>query len=102
MKRGQRVKWTSHQEKLPSKSPALLGLTHMYLVKRSLTHNKYLTILFLEDNDSISAKYAAQILSLNLAQTFLHLNFLVTGLYSSSASYSFTLAPDPVSLSKNL
>ena len=51
-----------------------------------MTHNKYLTFLFLEHNDPISAKSAAQILSLNLASTFLLLNFLVTGLCNSSAS----------------
>ena len=37
--------------------------------------NKYLTFLFLEDNDPISAKSAAQLLSLNLAQTLLFLIF---------------------------
>ena len=40
-----------------------------------MTHNEYLTFLFLEDNDSISAKSAAQILSLNLAYTILLLDF---------------------------
>ena len=63
-----------------------------------MTHNKYLTFLFLEDNDSISAKSAAQILSLNLAYTFLLLNFLIADLRNSSASCSFTLIPDPVFL----
>ena len=58
-----------------------------------MTHNKYLTFLFFEDSDSISSKSAAKILSLNLAWTFLFLNFLVTSLCSSSASYLFTLAP---------
>ena len=67
-------------------------------MKTSMTHNKYLTFLFLEDNDSISAKSAAQILSLNLAYTFLLLNFLIAGLRNSSASCSFTLIPDPVFL----
>ena len=43
------------------------GLTHAYLVKTSVTHDKYLTFFFFEDNHSISAKSAAQILSLNLA-----------------------------------
>ena len=36
-------------------------------MKTSMTHNKYLTFLFLKDNDPISAKSVAQILSLNLA-----------------------------------
>ena len=39
------------------------GSTDAYLVKTSITHNKYLTFLFLEDSDSISAKSSAQILS---------------------------------------
>ena len=43
------------------------GLTYAYLVKTPMTHNKYLTLLFFENNDSISAKSAAQILSLNFA-----------------------------------
>ena len=43
------------------------GLTHTYLVKTSMTHNKYLTLLFFEENDSISAKSATQRLPLNLA-----------------------------------
>ena len=67
-----------------------------------MIHNKYLTLLFFVENDSISAKSAAQMLSLNLAQTFLLLNFLITGLWNSSASYSFTLISDPVFLSKVL
>ena len=63
-------------------------------MKTSMTHNKCLTFLFLEDNDSISARYAAQILSLNLAYTFLLLNFLTTGLCNSLASCSFTIIPE--------
>ena len=77
-------------------------LTYAYLVKTSMTHNKYLTFLFLEANYSVSAKSAAQILSLNLTYTFLLLNFVITGLCNSSASCSFTLIPDPVFLSNNL
>ena len=73
-----------------------------------MSHNKYLTFLFLEDNYPILAKSAAQILSLNLAKTFFLLNFLITGLSNSSATCSITLipallvaiAPDPVFLSK--
>ena len=42
-------------------------LTYAYLVKTSMTYNKCLTFLFLQDNDPISAKSAAQMLSLNLA-----------------------------------
>ena len=36
-----------------------------------MTHNKHLIFLFLEGNNTISAKSAAQILPLNLALTFL-------------------------------
>ena len=61
-----------------------------------MTHNKYLTFLCFEDSDSITAKSAAQILSLNLAYAFLLLNLLITGLCNSSGSYSYTLIPDPV------
>ena len=67
-----------------------------------MTHNEYLTFLFLEDNDSISAKSAAQILSSNLAYTFLLLDFLITGFCNSLGSGLFTLILDPVFLSKNL
>ena len=72
------------------------GLNHAYLLKISMTYsNKYFTVLFFEDNDSIAAKSASQILSLNLAYTFLLLNFLITGLCNSAGSCSFTLIPDP-------
>ena len=67
-----------------------------------MTHNKYLAFLFFEENDSISAKYAAQILSLNLTYTFLLFSFLITGLCNSSASCSFGLIAESVFLSKNL
>ena len=46
-------------------------LTHAYLVETSMTHNKcYLTFFFFEDNYPISAKSAAQILPLNLAEIY--------------------------------
>ena len=67
-----------------------------------MTQNKYLTFLFLEYNNSILAKSAAQILSSNLAYTFLLLNFLVTGLYNFLASCSVTHISDPIFLSKKL
>ena len=60
--------------------------------------HKYLTFLFLEDNDPVSAKSAAQILALNLTWSFLLLNFVITGLCNSSASCSFTPIPDLVFL----
>ena len=86
------------------------GLAHAYLMKRYMTCNKYLTFRLLEDNDPISAKSAAQTLSLNLTKTFHLLNFLITGICKSSASSSFKLTPtfvftiarDPVFLWKNV
>ena len=66
-----------------------------------MKRNKYLTFLFLDDNSPISATFAAQILSLNLAKLFF-LNFFITVLCNSSACYSFTLTPDRVFLQKNL
>ena len=65
-----------------------------------MTHNKYLTFLFLEDNNLISANSAAKILPLNLAYIFFVLNFLITFLCNSLAGFSFTLPLDPVFLSK--
>ena len=52
-------------------------------MKTFIAHNKYLMAQFLEDNDPISAKSAAQILSLNLAHPFLLLNFLIPSLCNS-------------------
>ena len=68
-------------------------LTQAYLVKTSTSHDKYLKPRFLEDNDTISVKSAAQILSLNLIYSFPLFNFLITGLSNSSASSSLTLTP---------
>ena len=70
------------------------GLFHAYLVKTSITHNQYLTFLFFEDNDAISAKSTAKILFSNVAYIFLYLNFLIIGLCNYLASFSFTLTPD--------
>ena len=42
----------------------------------SMTQNKHLTLLFVEDNDLISAKSADKILILNLGYTLHFLNFL--------------------------
>ena len=58
--------------------------------------NKYLIFLLFVDSDSISAKSAVQILSLNLTYAFLLLNFSVTGLCNYLASCSFTLILNPV------
>ena len=59
------------------------GLTQAYFMKTSIMHNKHLTPQFLEDNDLISAKSAAQILSLNFAYILVLWNFLITGLCNS-------------------
>ena len=67
-----------------------------------MTHNKYLTFLFLEDNYFISAKSPAQTLPQNLTYTFLLLNLLITSLCSSLVSCLFTLIPNTVFLSKHL
>ena len=57
------------------------------------TDNKYLTLLFLEDTDPISAESPSQILSTNLA-------FLISGLCNSSVSCQFIFTPDSAFLSK--
>ena len=66
-----------------------------------MTHNKYLTLLFYLDNDSISAKSATQILPVNLAYASLLLEFLIIGLCNSSTSSPFALTPNPVFSSKH-
>ena len=66
-----------------------------------MTHDKYLTSWFLEDNDPISAKSAAQILSLNYKYTFVLWNLLITSLSNSLASTLFTFVSDLIFLSKN-
>ena len=43
-----------------------IGPTQAYLTKISITHNKYLTLRYFEDNDSVSAKSAVQILNLKI------------------------------------
>ena len=68
------------------------GLIHAYLVKTSITDYKCLTLLFVEDNDSISANAAAHIVLLNLTRTFLLLNFHFL-LFQFSFECSFTLIP---------
>ena len=56
------------------------GTTHAYLLKRSITHNKYLIPLLYLLINSKSAKLTPQLLSLNDEYTFLLLNFLIIGL----------------------
>ena len=55
----------------------------------NVTHNKDLNTLLNLLINCLSAKSAAQILSLNAEYTFLILNFLIMGLRSSSANCSF-------------
>ena len=52
-------------------------------MKTSITQNKHLTPQLKEDNDPISAEFAAQILFLNLEYTLFLLNSLITGLCGS-------------------
>ena len=49
-------------------------------MKTSITHKEYLASQLKEDNYSISAKFAAQILSLYPEFTFIFLNILITSL----------------------
>ena len=72
------------------------GWTQAHLVRTSITHNNYWTPWLKEDNDPISAKYAAQILFLNLEYTFLLLIFLIFALWNSWASISFRFTSDPL------
>ena len=59
------------------------GLTHVYVVKTSMTLNKYLTtFLLFEKKDFISAKPAAQILSSSLVYTLYELFLVTTGLWT--------------------
>ena len=44
----------------------ITGLTDVYMAKTSMTYYKYLTPQSLENFNTISVNYAAQILSLNL------------------------------------
>ena len=62
-----------------------------------MAHNKYLTFLFLGDNDSISAKSAAQILSKSPVD-FSSFQFFNYGLCNSLVSCSFTFAITPISV----
>ena len=54
------------------------GLTHAYLLQASLTHRKYLKLLFFIDNDSISVKSVSQVLCFKLVYTFILLLFLIS------------------------
>lgn len=79
------------------------GLTHAYLAKTSMTHNKNLTNQFLEDNDHILAKSVAQILPSKLKYPFSFLDFLITGLhiyYLSTFAPHLLVVLDTIFLSK--
>ena len=77
---------------------SLKGISHAYLLKISITHNKtripFLKLL----DDCISAKSISQILSIKDEHAFLFLNFLITGFCNSTADslldiFSFLIAP---------
>ena len=79
--------------------------TYVYLLKKSISHNKYLISLLYLLNDCISAKSTPQILSLQDEQTFHLLNFQIICLWSSFASWWFGSESTPLLLyfiSKNL
>ena len=63
--------------------------TQAYLLKRSITPNKYLIPLLYLLINCTSARSALGILSLKEEYSFRLLNFLVIGLWSSSASQTF-------------
>ena len=82
------------------------GITHAYLLKISITHNKKRIPLLNLLINYISARSAVQILFIKDECTFLLSNFLIIGLCNSSANslfdiFSFLIAPPEVSLSKN-
>ena len=62
-------------------------------MKTSITNNTFLAPWFLENNDPISSRSAAQTLSLSLAETPLFLNFLTTDFRSSWANCHLQILP---------
>ena len=83
------------------------GTAKAYLLNKSIAHKRYLVPLFYLLIKCISAKSTLQILSLKEEYTFLFLNFIIIGLWSSSANCWFSLIlyliPAPFDfLSKNL
>ena len=83
------------------------GITHAYLLKLSITHNKdripRLNLLL----NCLPARSAPQILSIKDECTFLLLNFLINGLCNYSANnlfdiFSFLIGPTEVFLWKYL
>ena len=81
------------------------GIIHVYLLNKSITHNKYLNpLLNLLIND-ISAGSAPQILSIKDECIFIFSNFLVIGnssAYSLLDIISFIIVPAEQFLSNNL
>ena len=82
------------------------GITHAYLLKISITHNKRRIPISNLLINCISATSAQQILCIKDEYTFLFSNFLKIGLCNSSANplldiISFLITPPEVSLSKN-
>ena len=77
-------------------------ITHVYLLKISITHNKKRIPLLNLLINCISEKSAPQILSIKGDCTFLFLNFLIIGLCYYSANYWFEIfsfsIPLPVKL----
>ena len=67
------------------------GITHAYLLKMSITHNKKRIPLLSLINTCIMARSALQILSLKEEYTFCFLNFLIIALCKSSANYWFKI-----------
>ena len=61
------------------------GLTHAYLLKIPITHNKNLNNFLNLLINCISVRSAPQILSIKVERTFLFLNFLIVGLCNSSS-----------------
>ena len=85
------------------------GLTYAHLVKTSMTYftfNKHLTFLFFEDNDPMSAKSAAQILSLNHEKAFINccgsLVTIIPQFLAISLPLSFKILAEIVLLAKSL
>ena len=68
---------------------SFIGITHAYLLKISITHNKkWISLLHLLIN-CISARSAPQILSIKGESVFIFWNFLIIGLCNSSPNSLF-------------
>ena len=80
------------------------GVTHAYLLKISIAHNKNLNPLLNLSFNCISPTSTPQILSIKGECTFLLLKFLLIGLYNSSATFLlgiFVIPPPQGFLLKN-